>query len=232
MDQIAPEHRLRGISHDLRNLLAQVRCPLDRLKEDLSAEVRQAAGSIGLCVETCCALLTRELGGSAEIFADQSSLHRIAELASLTAGVGASAPIELDLPAKSVSLLHDHLVYRAIFNLLHNAVKANSASGRIRLSARLLPQALVISVCDDGPGLPAAVADWFAGRDDDRHIDSDCVGIGLPATLRMITAIGGTLSAREAPCGTAIDIVLPPTAWDSPELEVSQIQRPPQLQEP
>ena len=224
MDHIAPEHRLRGISHDLNNLLAQAMSPLAGLKRHSDAEVRQAAGSIGLCVETCCGLLTREMGVAASLFAEHCSLHRIAELAMLTARVGTSASITLNLPAASVTLLHDHIVYRAIFNLLHNAVKASGGKGQIELSARCESGVLVITVSDDGPGLPSAVADWFKGQNIEGTIDSDCVGIGLPTTLRMITAIGGTLSAREAPHGSAIEMTLPQEAWESSRLESVTIE--------
>jgi signal transduction histidine kinase len=72
----------------------------------------------------------------------------------------------------------------------------------------------VLSVVDDGVGIPAAyrekafgIFERLAGRD-----DSSGTGIGLALCRKIVEIAGGSIEIVDAPVGTHVRIVLPPVA--------------------
>lgn len=89
---------------------------------------------------------------------------------------------------------------RVVSNLTDNALKY--AASTVELSLRLDGHHAVISVSDDGPGIPAADRDriWerFTRLDDDRSRASGGSGLGLAMVRELTAAHGGTVSVTDA----------------------------------
>lgn len=105
---------------------------------------------------------------------------------------------------------------RVVSNLTDNAL--TYAASTVELSLRLDGHQAVISVSDDGPGIPAADRDriWerFTRLDHARSRASGGSGLGLAMVRELTTAHGGTVSvtdARPAP-GAAFVVRLPAMA--------------------
>lgn len=100
-------------------------------------------------------------------------------------------------------------------NLLHNAAKFTPAGGKIRLLARREGAEAVLTVADNGPGIPAAMlADVFEPfRQADRSLDHSQGGLGLGlAVVRSLVEIhGGSVSAanNEPRPGAKLTVRLP-----------------------
>jgi two-component system sensor histidine kinase HydH len=98
-------------------------------------------------------------------------------------------------------------LFQVLLNLLKNAAEAlASGSGTVSVKSRREPQAAVISVSDDGPGIPDQVL---------RHLfnmvttKSEGIGLGLAIAQRLVQAHGGELSVTTGPTGTTFSIQLP-----------------------
>jgi two-component system sensor histidine kinase HydH len=133
------------------------------------------------------------------------------DLAGYAAHTIGDRPIEFRSESQIRSLPTDGpLLKQALFNLIRNSVEAipDGHPGKIRLRATPAPgDEIVISVEDDGPGLPEAVrAKLFAPFVTTKAAGS---GLGLPISKKVVEALGGTLRLQAvAPHGTRAELCL------------------------
>ena len=120
------------------------------------------------------------------------------------------------------------LVERVLCNLLENAAKYTPLDAAIEIGARLEDGMLVLSVCDDGPGLPAgredALFEKFVRGQQESPIAG--VGLGLAICRAIVDAHGGRMRAFNRPAGGAcFELGLPlgePPALPVPDHEEAQ----------
>jgi signal transduction histidine kinase len=100
---------------------------------------------------------------------------------------------------------------RAVGNLVDNAVR--HAATRVSLAARTTASGTVLTVTDDGHGIPEAererVFDRFARLDEARDRDSGGTGLGLSITRELLRRSGATVRLEDAGPGTRAVVVLP-----------------------
>ena len=107
---------------------------------------------------------------------------------------------------------------RVVSNLVDNALRY--AASMVELSVRQDGQQAVITVADDGPGIPEPEREriWerFARLDDDRSRASGGSGLGLAMVRELTAAHGGTVSVtgRQPGPGATFLVRLPVTAAD------------------
>jgi two-component system NarL family sensor kinase len=126
-------------------------------------------------------------------------------------GLGVALQVELDRAARRTRLdvdlhvdpealgPHDALLYTAARELITNAVK-HAAAERLEVRLERTADALVLSVADDGSGMPA-----------ERPGEALAAGhVGLASTRQRVHAGGGRLDVTSAPGeGTTVRVVLP-----------------------
>ncbi len=99
-------------------------------------------------------------------------------------------------------------IRQATLNLLINACAATPPGGSVRLTADVKDGALVIEVCDDGPGLPPALAKYLVAEPDEAMPAGD--GLGLWIVRRLVADERGTIRvARDADRRTIIRVIWP-----------------------
>lgn len=101
-------------------------------------------------------------------------------------------------------------IQQVLLNLVGNAIKYTHR-GTVTLSAAFRDGALVLTVSDTGPGLPAALRGdafrRFAGGAAERD---DSSGMGLSVAHRICEALGGRLTVEETtPAGTTLRFAVP-----------------------
>ena len=105
------------------------------------------------------------------------------------------------------------LLWRAIENVVRNAVKHGGAGGMVELHLRAGARQATIEVCDRGPGIdPADLATIFQPffRSNPSQNNVDGHGLGLAIAERVIHAHGGTIRATNRDGGgLQVAIVLP-----------------------
>ncbi len=119
--------------------------------------------------------------------------------------------IPLDLP---LLFVHPALIEQALVNVIENAARFSPVGGEIRISAKRDGSALLITVTDQGPGIPEAYRQrvfdmFFTGSDGDQGRYGS--GLGLAICRGMIGAHGGSIEALAGSenTGTTIAIHLP-----------------------
>ena len=101
-----------------------------------------------------------------------------------------------------------------LYNLLDNALKYTQRGGRIRLAATRRGDEVVISVADNGPGIPEAdlprIFERFYRADKARSREMGGTGLGLSIVKHIAQMHGGRVEAEsKLGQGTTIRVILP-----------------------
>jgi signal transduction histidine kinase len=101
---------------------------------------------------------------------------------------------------------------RVVANVLDNAVR--HARTAVEVGVRSGPSGPVVTVTDDGPGIPAAdrdrVFERFTRLDDARARDAGGAGLGLAIVRELVRRHAGTVALDDAGPGLRVEITLPP----------------------
>jgi PAS domain S-box-containing protein len=231
---------LAVLAHELRNPLAPVRnaaAVLARTRPD-DPDLAQAAG----IVERQIALMGRlldDLLDVGRIASDRLELRRQPTPLSraIRAAVEMCAPIMADMNHQLAVRLPDEEVYldadparlgQIFGNLLNNACKYGQPNGRLTIEAKQHGAQAVVTVTDNGIGIPTDKLDsifaLFAQVDRGFDRPTSGLGIGLHLVKRLVEMHGGTIEARSEGPGTGSRFIvrLPTLATATP------LERPPE----
>ncbi|NBW10585.1 MAG: HAMP domain-containing protein [Caulobacteraceae bacterium] len=198
---------IAAIAHDLRTPLTRIRFRVEqappKLRDRMVADVEEMDALIGQAM----AFVRGETQADRREPLDLDALARHCAAgfsetgAAVTFDGGCALPVEGDPAA----------LRRAIANLIENAVKFADAA---RVRTFLLDDQAVISVEDDGPGLPEeeleTVFEPFARGERSRNRETGGAGLGLSVARQAARGAGGDVSLINRPEGglTAL-MVLP-----------------------
>jgi two-component system sensor histidine kinase CpxA len=105
------------------------------------------------------------------------------------------------------------LFRRAIENVLRNAIRYAPQGTAVDVSVDEKPSALVVSVRDWGPGVPAEllsrIFEPFFRVDNARRPDTGGMGLGLAIASRAVQLHQGTLTAEDAGPGLRVTMTIP-----------------------
>jgi signal transduction histidine kinase len=204
---------LATLAHELRNPLSPIRNGLDILRASPSApnaeEIRDMMDrQLSHLVRLVDDLLdvSRVSQGKVELRKGQIALSEL-----LKTAVEASDPLIsagrheliLDLPDAEVWLDADLTrLSQVVSNLLNNAAKYTPEGGRIVLSTRRDRDEVLISVSDNGIGIPSdmlpRIFDLFTQVRDNLDRSRGGLGIGLALVKQLVEMHGGAIAAESA----------------------------------
>ncbi|MGQ0702172.1 MAG: hybrid sensor histidine kinase/response regulator [Gemmatimonadales bacterium] len=225
---------LATLSHELRNALAPLRNSLflagsldqagthQRLFQTMEDQLHRLVRLVDDLLE-----VSRITSGKIELRREPVSLSAVVESALDTSRPvieGAGHRLEVTLPSEPIVLEADPVrLAQVISNLLNNAAKYTPEGGRIWLRARCEESDAVVSVRDDGLGIPAEMLDRvfeiFTQVDRTLKRAQEGLGIGLALARRLAELHGGRLEARSDGlyCGSEFVLRLPiPAGLTSP----------------
>jgi signal transduction histidine kinase len=204
-------------AHELRSPLANIRAQLEvaeRLGEggtlpaDLMADVKRLSG----LVEDL--LLLARVDADARSPAQLSAVDARELVAEVTSAyANARVPVTLVAKERLMIMVDPDELHRAIGNVVDNAVR--HARTRVTVAATADQDQAVISVSDDGPGIPLEhrerVFERFTRLDDARGRNSGGAGLGLAIVRDLLARAGGTvaITAGETPWQTRAELRLP-----------------------
>lgn len=200
-----------NISHELRTPIANIRLIIDSLFHDADKPKRKRSiQSLRDIARETDALqwLVHELmdlsmieSGQAIVRMVDVAVADVAEQAIVRmSDQAASRDIQLvtHLPEGLVVLCDQDLVRRVLINLLHNALKFAPPNSAIVLSAVDKGEYIVLTVTDEGPGVPkdqtARVFERFYQVDSSRS-KGEGTGLGLAICRHIVEAHGGKIWA-------------------------------------
>lgn len=103
---------------------------------------------------------------------------------------------------------------QVVYNLMENAVKYTPSKGSIKVSLQRVGRDAVLTVADDGPGIPRDslphIFDRFYRVDKARGRGSGGTGLGLSIVQQYVNLHGGSVrAASEEGQGTVFTVELP-----------------------
>ncbi|GLZ01828.1 ATP-binding protein [Actinoplanes sp. NBRC 103695] len=203
-------------AHELRSPLTTMRTELEvaqRLPDDtdwpgLSADLLTDVERLSRLVDDLL-LLAR---------ADDAATRPVARIQEIPVGELLSAvasrypSVRVSLPPAPVLVAGEpDALSRVVANLLDNAVRHASTSVEVTLSSE--PSWGLITVTDDGPGIPEGDRERVFGRftrlDDARARDAGGSGLGLAIVRELLRQHHGTITLGDAEPGLRVEVRLP-----------------------
>ena len=208
---------LASISHDFRTPLSSILGSATSLidygdkldaaaKADLLKQIKQESESLDEMVRNLLAI-TRIESGALELRRDWIDLREIVDrIANACRRRGARHHIEVRLPADLPLVRADAtLAEQAIGNVIGNAVMHTPSSTHVVVDAFVSPNEVVLSVTDNGPGIPAQalprVFDKFIRADVTQADGGQGTGLGLAIAKGIMEAHGGSITAESPVAG-------------------------------
>ncbi|RPI58250.1 MAG: hybrid sensor histidine kinase/response regulator, partial [Lysobacterales bacterium] len=215
---------LATLSHELRSPLAPMRYALELLE--------RADGSAP-DVADARAMMRRQMSHLVRLMDDLLDVSRIsrgkinlkrervevtalvaraAETARLLAA-GSGQRIVLALPDEAIHVDADPVrLSQVVGNLLNNACRYSDPGARIACAVRREAEDVVVSVKDDGVGIPPArigeIFDMFSQLEDTLERSRGGLGIGLHLVKRLVELHGGTVTASSAGLGQGSEFIV------------------------
>ena len=211
-------------SHELRTPLASIRGYAELVNRDPAALPPNAAHALGRVeseakrmtglVEDL--LLLARLDAGRPLETELVDLTRLLlDAVSDASAVGRDHVWRLDLPEEPVEVVGDAArLHQVVVNLLTNARTHTPPGTTVTAGlATTTPGLVVLSVLDDGPGIPAEllphVFDRFARGDGSRSRSAGSSGLGLAIVSAIVASTGGTVDVTTRPGQTAFLVRLP-----------------------
>jgi signal transduction histidine kinase len=198
-------------SHELRSPLTAIRGQLEVLarSESPSAAEIHRVEAMALTEMRRVERLVDDLLALARLDEGVAPALREVELGPFLSGLasGHEGVTELgELPDETLRIDPD-LIAQVVRNLLSNASRHAGPGGRVVLSARADGAGLVVSVDDDGPGIPPQqrerVFDRFHRSEQARDRASGGSGLGLGIARSIVELHGGGIWVDDSPLGGA-----------------------------
>ena len=235
-------HRLAVTLNDMLDRLAASRARQRAFVADAAHELRSPLASMRTQLEVE-ARLSRDDQFTADLLVDVERLARLVddllllaradealplartgpvELAGLLAEVGtryaaARVPVTVVARAPLWAVGDSGCLVRVLTNLVDNAVR--HAERQVVVTASATPAYHMISVVDDGPGIPEAdrvrVFNRFTRLDDGRARDGGGSGLGLAIVRELVRQHGGSAVLGDAGPGLRVEVRLPRLDVDS-----------------
>ncbi|TXK18431.1 HAMP domain-containing sensor histidine kinase [Homoserinibacter sp. GY 40078] len=211
-------------AHELRTPVAAIRTRLELAHdgggdaETLRAEIaeaQRAAVRLGDLATNLLALTRLEQHDEERTASSDEIAAEIAEAADRARTLAPDADIwfTVDLRAEDAVRSDRASLGRALDNLLANALTATDRRGSVVVDARREGEVIVISVQDDGPGMPedflARAFERFSRPDDARSRLAGGAGLGLALVRAVAEAAGGSATARNTGPGLRVELRMP-----------------------
>jgi len=218
---------LRDVSHELRSPLSRLSVALDLMREDAPRELDKHLARTEREVERLNQLIGQLLTLSSMETGENASTFKAVSLNELCEQIVPDAEYEAQQRSCTVSLEQEgectvqgswELLYRAIENVVRNAIRYTESGTQVTLRIRetrdKAQPIAIVEVNDSGPGIPEAdlanIFRPFYRLDGSRSSETGGFGVGLAITERAVRLHGGTVRAvNRIEGGISIQLMFP-----------------------
>ncbi|UDQ87573.1 PAS-domain containing protein, partial [Xanthobacter autotrophicus] len=212
-----PLNTLMGYADMLREGLAG---PLNDRQRDYLDHMRQSSDLLRALIDDILDLATIDAGAMELDLAEVDVRELVLSVAEAVRDSVDEARLSLAVnidPAAGVFVADARRLRQILFNLLSNAIAVSPEGGTVTLGANRRDGALVFTVRDEGPGVPAEVKETLFDRFESRSAGPRHrgVGLGLAIVRSFVSLHGGSVTvgpaspARGAPSGTLATCIFP-----------------------
>ena len=209
---------LASVSHDLRTPLTTIKAlahELGALGDERSQVIEEQADRLNRLVAGLLDL-SRLNAGAMPLHVELNAVDDL-----LSAALQDTEPrlagrtLVVDLPTDGELLVGRFdlaLAIRVLVNLIENAIKYSSPGTTIRLAVRREASKLLVSVADQGPGVPAGEEERIFTpfyRPSSERPDAGSAGLGLAIARRMAEWQGGAVTYARTREGSTFTLSLP-----------------------
>jgi PAS domain S-box-containing protein len=212
------------LAHELRNPLTPIRNGL---------QIMRTASHDAAMLEEACGMMERQLGHMVRLIDDLLDLSRICNgkiqvckeridlAAAVQDAVETSRPLieesqqilTVSLPPRAVHVEADRTrLAQVVGNLLHNSAKYTPRGGRIDLMVERQGSDAVVSVKDNGVGIPAdmlpGIFEMFIQGEGPLERSQGGLGIGLSLVRALVELHGGSIEARSTGPGQGSEFIM------------------------
>jgi signal transduction histidine kinase len=201
-------------AHELRSPLASMRTQLEVAQHlgeggELAADLLADVARLSALVEDL--LLLARAGSDARPPSMREFLDvRALLVATASRYAGARVPVSVSEGPVVFASANSEELRRVLANLVDNAVR--HAASSVALAVRAEGGHAVLTVVDDGPGIPAGererVFERFARLDDARDRDAGGTGLGLAIVRELLRRSDGSISLQDNPSGPGLAAVV------------------------
>jgi signal transduction histidine kinase len=208
------------INHDLRNILASAQIVSDRLATVTDPTVQRSLPRLIRALDRAITLCTNTIkyGRSEEAPPKRTRVPLRALLAEVNESLGVEeiegVRVTASVP-QTIELFADRdQIFRVLANLIRNALEAFREADppcnepTIEISARREGQTAIITVSDNGPGVPLTLRENLF-KAFQTAAKSDGNGLGLVITAELVRAHGGDIRLEDTPAGATFVVTLP-----------------------
>jgi len=216
---------LASISHDLRTPLSAIMASASSLnrfaedfdaatRRDLAATIEEEAVRLDAFVSNLLQM-TRLQSGAVSLRRISFSLNEVIQTAIERRAKGQAVRIAFFADGALPEAIGDAgLFEQAVGNVLENALRYGAPDGGMSVVARATPEALVVQVEDEGPGVPEEDLERIFEKfyRSERTARGSGTGLGLSIARGLVEAMGGTVQAHNRvghPTGLKVVLTMP-----------------------
>ncbi|HEX4963974.1 MAG TPA: two-component system sensor histidine kinase CreC [Thermoanaerobaculia bacterium] len=208
------EEYVQTLTHELKSPLSAIRGAAELLQEDMPprqqarfiANIRGEAERIARIVDRMLELARlenrREKPDMEPV--DLSAMVRTVAESHEPLLAGKDAKLEIDVPDRLTIAGNAFLLHQALENLVQNAIEFSPKGGTVKVAVTPETGQVILSVTDDGPGIPDYALDrifdrfYSLGRPD---TGKKSTGLGLNLVREVAKSHGGTIHVGNRPEG-------------------------------
>ena len=223
-----------GVAHEVNNPLASISSLIQMMQsdEDVDVETKQKLKLISEQIRRI-SQVTKDLTDFGRIRPDVRrpvDLGQIIEKSLRLANFDStfqSLELSVDLPAEGPTVLADgDQLQQVLLNLFLNARDAMPDGGRLLIEARSKGVEVVITVADEGHGIPEAIIRRIFDPFFTTKSPSQGTGLGLAVCYGIITAHGGRIDVSPGDLrGAIFTVTLPLSEQSANNIGIPQISR-------
>jgi two-component system, OmpR family, osmolarity sensor histidine kinase EnvZ len=189
---------LNGVSHDLRTILTRFKLSLTLLER--TPEIEAIEKDVDEMARMLEAYLAFARGEAGEI-PQATDIRTLLEELKADAERQGHATV-VTIVGDPVVVIRRDAIRRTLFNLVSNAARHGD---EISITATHDARYLIVTVDDDGPGIPADQRDEvfkpFVRLDEARNVDEGGTGLGLAIARDIARSHGGDIALLDSPLG-------------------------------
>ncbi len=215
----------RRLAHEIKNPLTPIQLAFQQLDARFRKSPAAADPELGRLVSEVTLVVREEIATLERLVGEFSAFARLPDVRPEPAELGAfveeflrsspqvaeAAEVDLARDGECPVLLDRTLMRQVLSNLVRNAEEAaRPARPRVHLAVRPAGAQALLTVADEGPGIPAEIR----SRVFDPYFTTkrDGTGLGLAIVRKIVLQHGGDVEARQRPGGGALLAVTLPLA--------------------